>query len=342
MADGAGITPQSATAPGERQVFPEDFPEGLKPRLRLFFSVDLVGATQYKQSRTIWRPEILSFYRDFDFILQDEFRAFAESHDPGLSPPNFWKSNGDELLYVCEMDSPNQAHALMYVWLVALERYRATSVEESQHLDVKSTAWIALFPAPNSEIFFRRGNFGPEDQSARDPLIVQSEIRDEWYAYPHGATITREFVGPSMDTGFRLTAWSTPSRMVLSVDLAFLLMGTHPRGLGRLRMKLSGCGRLKGVSGDQPYPILWIPIGGRPRSCADDDLPTATDPRDIRAFCQSVIEQNYSSITPLFLEGDRSESYDWAPPYILKRILRLWREEVRHRTEMAHVQALSD
>ena len=29
--------------------------------------------------------------------------------------------------------------------------------EESKHLDVKSTAWIGLFPVPNAEIFFRRG-----------------------------------------------------------------------------------------------------------------------------------------------------------------------------------------
>ena len=31
--------------PSERKAFPADFPEGLKPRLRLFFSVDLVGST---------------------------------------------------------------------------------------------------------------------------------------------------------------------------------------------------------------------------------------------------------------------------------------------------------
>src|SRR5262249_99661 len=110
MADGAGIKlPRSAIAPGERGVFPGDFPEGLKPRVRLFFSADLVDATRYKQSRNVWRPEILNFYRDFDFILKEEHRAFADEHDPELTPPTFWKSNGDELLYVCEMTSPNEA-----------------------------------------------------------------------------------------------------------------------------------------------------------------------------------------------------------------------------------------
>lgn len=345
MADGAGLPPpKSAGAPGERSGFPEDFPEGLKPRLRLFFSADLVDATRYKQSRSVWRPEILNFYRDFHFILQAEHQAFAEAHAPGLTAPAFWKSNGDELLYVAELSSPNEAHALMYVWLAALERYRATtSMEDAQHLDVKSTAWIGLFPSPNAEIFFRRGaNFGPEDQQARDPLIVQSEIRDEWYAYPFGATITREFVGPSIDTGFRLTAWATPSRMILSVDLAFLLMDTPTGGIGQLRLYLSGCARLKGVACDQPYPRLWVPVGGRAAPEESRAEPAITDQRTIRAFCESLIEQNYSSITPLFLATGGSDAFDWVPPYILKRVLTQWRDEVRHREEVTGVVLLGD
>lgn len=340
MADGAGI--EAAKAARERRVFPEDFPEGLKPRLRLFFSADLVDATRYKQSRNVWRPEILSFYRDFEFILQTEHRAFVEAGHPGLAAPALWKSNGDELLYVCELTSPNEAHALMYVWLAALERYRAGGVGDAEHLDVKSTAWIALFPAPNSEIFFRRGNFGPEDQGARDPLIVQSEIRDEWYAYPYGATITREFVGPSIDTGFRLTAWATPSRMIVSVDLAFLLMGTQAEGLGRLQLNLSGCARLKGVACDQPYPTLWAPVGGRAPIDGVRPEPAVTDQRTIRAFCEAIIEQNYNSITPLFLEDGGADLFDWVPPYILKRIRRLWDEEERHRAEVTGVVLLGD
>jgi hypothetical protein len=172
---------------------------------------------------------------------------------------------------------------------------------------------------------------------------VQSEIRDEWYACPYSTTITREYVGPSMDTGFRLTGWARPSRMIVSVDLAFLLMETQASGLGQVRLNLSGCGRLKGVVDDQPYPILWLPVGGRGESDDLAGLPTITERRIIRAFCQSIIEQNYSSITPLFLEGGaRRGGYDWAPPYILKRVLRLWEDEVRHHAEVTHVVLLSD
>lgn len=324
-----------APEPAERSVFPEDFPEGLKPRLRLFLSVDLVGATRYKQSRNRWRPEILSFYRDFDFILQSEYRTFVQGYAEAFEPPQFWKSNGDEMLYVCEISSLSHAQALMHVWLWALHRYQLQRDPTDEHLEVKSTAWVGLFPAPNSEVFFRRGGPSLDTDGARDANVVQSELRDEWYANPATPSITREFVGPSIDTGFRLTSWATPNRLILSVDLAFLLTSSDPEGLGPLTLRLSGQEKLKGVIDDQPYPTIWIPVGGQGWAGVDGG-PVVTDRATIRSYCEAVIEQNYSSITPLFL-GEEQTAYEWAPQYILNRILKLWEEETRHRDAVTKV-----
>lgn len=323
-----------------RSVFPEDFPEGLKPRLRLFLSVDLVGATRYKQSRNRWRPEILSFYRDFDFILQSEYRTFALGYRQTFAAPEFWKSNGDELLYVCELESLSHAQALMHVWLWTLHRYQIQREPADEHLEVKSTAWIGLFPAPNSEVFFRRGGSSLDTDLARDAIVVQSELRDEWYAQPGTHSIIREFVGPSIDTGFRLTSWATPNRLILSVDLAFLLTSSDAEGLGTLSLRLSGQEKLKGVIDDQPYPTIWIPVGGQGWGGIGGG-PVVTDRATIRSYCEAVIEQNYSSITPLFL-GEGQDPFDWAPPYILNRILRTWEEETRHREELAKVVRLGE
>jgi hypothetical protein len=323
-----------------RGVFPEEFPEGLKPRLRLFLSVDLVGATHYKQSRNRWRPEILSFYRDFDFILQSEYRTFVQGYKLPFDAPQFWKSNGDEMLYVCEITSLSHAQALMHVWLWTLHRYQIQREPGDEHLEVKSTAWIGLFPAPNSEVFFRRGGSSLDDDLARDAVVVQSELRDEWYANPATPSITREFVGPSIDTGFRLTSWATPHRLILSVDLAFLLSSSDPEGLGPLSLRLSGQEKLKGVIDEQPYPTIWIPVGGQGWAGADGG-PVVTDRATIRSYCEAVIEQNYSSITPLFL-GEEQADYEWAPQYILNRILKAWQEEVRHRDEVAKVIRLGE
>jgi len=331
---------RSAAAPSERRVFPEDFPEGLKPRLRLFLSADLVGSTRYKQSRNAWRSEILSFYRNFDFVLQTQYRAFTDGHGEAPGAPEFWKSNGDELLYVCELQSLSHAHAMMHIWLAALEAYRIEYTEGQQHLDIKSTAWIGLFPLPNSEVFFRRGGAMVEPDLAKDPVLIQSELRDEWYANPHTGAIIRDFAGPSIDTGFRLTSWATPRRLILSVDLAFLLTSSYTRGVGPLRLHLSGREKLKGIIGDQPYPTLWIPVGGQSRAAEISQGPAATDRATIRSYCEAIIEQNYSSITPFFLGGARYEDFDWVPPYILNRILKHWEEEVRYRTEVTGVVLL--
>ena len=327
---------RSAIAPGERKVFPDNFPDGLKPRLRLFLSVDLVGSTEYKQSRYTWRPEILSFYRNFDFVLQAQHQVFSDTHREPVAAPEFWKTNGDELLYACELQSLAHAHALMHVWLSALERYRTEFTEGQRHLDVKSTAWIGLFPLPNCEVFFARGRAQLEPDVARDPVLVQSELRDEWYAGGGGGAIIRDFAGPSIDTGFRLTAWSTPQRLTLSVDLAFLLTNSGTRGIGPLRLHLSGRQTLKGVVGDEPYPRLWVPVDGW--SARHDRLePATTDWETIRSYCEAIIEQNYSSITPVYLSGARHDDFDWVPPYIIKRILAQWEEEVRYRTEVTGV-----
>ena len=141
---------RGAAIPERRKTFPDEFPEGLKPRLRLFLSVDMVGSTPYKQSQHSWRPEILNFYSRFDHIFQAQYRAFTELEHRDVPAPEFWKSNGDELLYVCELHGLEHAHAVLHVWLAALKEYRGSDCQDSRHLDVKSTAWIGLFPVPNS------------------------------------------------------------------------------------------------------------------------------------------------------------------------------------------------
>ena len=39
----------------------------------------------------------------------------------------------------------------------------------------------------------------------------------------------------------------------------------------------------------------------------------------------------------IFFRAFRSQDFDWAPPYMLRRILSLWQEECRYRTEVTGV-----
>jgi hypothetical protein len=77
-------------SPNEKKALPADLPEGLKPRIRLFLSVDLAGSTAFKQSRASWLPALLRFYRDFDQIVNAQYRAFQKRTNAHIPPPDFW------------------------------------------------------------------------------------------------------------------------------------------------------------------------------------------------------------------------------------------------------------
>jgi hypothetical protein len=329
------------TPPSQRKAFPQDLPEGLKPRLRLFLSVDLVGSTAFKQSRQEWLPALLNFYRDFDQIIHAQYRAFRQRSKAHIAAPEFWKSNGDEVLYTCDLVTRAQAVDAIHIWLAALSAYRCDLATLTEDLDIKSTAWIALFPAPNAEVFFRRGGAQFRSDPADDVVLLQAEMRDQWHGGAERGDIIRDFVGPSIDTGFRLTDWAQPRRLILSADLAFLLTSSYAISDEPLPLHFSGAQKLRGVVGEQPYPMIWLPVGAGARVDVRDEAigRKLADPTLLRSFCEAIIEQNYKAFTPLFLaddlDGDGESDFAWAPPYIINRIAADWQAEKRHRMALA-------
>ncbi|HEX3365573.1 hypothetical protein, partial [Phenylobacterium sp.] len=248
-------------------------------------------------------------------------------------PPEFWKSNGDELLYTCDLVTRAQAVDAIYIWLAALSAYRCDLATLVEDIDVKSTAWVALFPAPNSEVFFRRGGAHFRSDRIDDAVLLQAEMRDQWYGGNGRHDIIRDFVGPSIDTGFRLTAWSSPRRLILSADLAFLLTSSYATADEPLPLHFSGAQKLRGVMDEQPYPMIWLPVGAGARKDVHDDGigRHLSDPELLRSFCEAIVEQNYKVFTPLFLADDPDDDGDfgWTPPYIINRITKDWQAEKR-------------
>lgn len=321
--------------PNDRKAFPADLPEGLKPRLRLFLSVDLVGSTAFKQSRQAWLPALINFYRDFDQIVHGQYRAFRQQTNSHIAAPEFWKSNGDEVLYTCDLVTRAQAVDAIHIWLAALSAYRCDLATLTEDLDIKSTAWIAMFPSPNAEVFFRRGGVQFRTDGSEDAILLQAEMRDQWHAGNDRGDIIRDFVGPSIDTGFRLSSWARPRRLILSADLAFLLTSSYATSDEPLPLHFSGAQKLRGVVGEQPYPMIWLPVGAGAREDIRDEAigRRLADPTLLRSFCEAIIEQNYRSFTPLFLtddpDGDTDTDFGWAPPYIINRIVADWQAEKR-------------
>lgn len=210
------------------------------PCLRLFASIDLEGSTAFKQtlanrqSRT-WLSVVLNFVETFE---QSFWQHIGEqARDPFKTPspkqPRLWKILGDELVFAMEIK--RAVDACIYVdaltaalsdWNRAVLAQRKVSAAMPERpLLVKGAAWLADFPVTNAV------------------LPIEGNHHD--------------YIGPSMDTGFRLAKLASPRRLALSVELAWLLLRENEQ------RKIEFAGRtreLKGVACDSGYPQLWIEV----------------------------------------------------------------------------------
>lgn len=140
-----------------------------------------------------------------------------------------WKANGDELIFVSELSNRWHCESLINVFIEIIKKYDTNIRSRSdQKLGIKGTSWLAGFPVINHEVMiaFSKGDDKPD------------------------------FIGPSIDIGFRLTKHSTTRKFVISVELAHLLCDSHDGS--SLTFCSDGLHELKGVLSGVGYPIIWI------------------------------------------------------------------------------------
>jgi hypothetical protein len=342
-------------SPSEHEVEP-----CLTPRLRLFLSVDLVGSTKLKQKGSFpidlpqdgqelgemgsdWFSPIAKFYREFESTFSRKWDHYEKTTAPACEwssgqSPFLWKTNGDELLYVKEISEAHEVYACIKCWMDALKEYRLSLKESGSPLDVKATAWLAGFPITNHEIIFSKKVAG---QSAsldvgRGAFFNHLYHLDQSYHDEVGkADLTIDFIGPSIDTGFRISQLATPRKFPVSIELALLLSKiTPPTEMdGNIALFFEGKRELKGVMGGKPYPVFWIDtLSDDPLIKAEDFisniLPSGRD--QIRAYCELFIRENdkfmfepfvWNGKDPLF--SQRPKNYDAK----LKALNRTWLQE---------------
>ena len=212
-----------------------------KPWLRLFVSVDLEGSTSFKQrlanrqSRT-WLSVVLDFVEGFEASYWKNIgrRSLDIAKTSSPKQPRLWKILGDELVFAMEIR--RAIDAAIYVdaftdtladWnrQVLAQRKRGDVASADRPLLVKGTAWLAEFPVTNAVL----------------PIAGNHD----------------DYIGPSMDTGFRLGELASPRRLALSVELVWLLL-SHDESRS---IEFAGRTRdLKGVADGSGYPQLWIEV----------------------------------------------------------------------------------
>jgi len=305
------------------------------PHLRLFLSADIVGSTAFKQNASAleaqeqldeegkvknaafpsWFTVVLQFYQQAEqaFAAQWQDIAAQKVNDDGEDffgdPPELWKTIGDEVLFTKRVDHPWQAVVCMHAWVATLDELRQFLGENK--LNVKSTAWLADFPLRNNEIVLRKLTTSSlEDADDTYILNNQNGLRD--YYDVNSSGYIRDFIGPSIDTGFRITGFASIRKLAVSVELTYLLGCEQVRAqkqpklyaqknyvLPSFPLKYDGRQQLKGVLNGNGYPVFWIDLDpNNPLSLAEDNVTNNPKPStlDIFNLAKAFIESQ-----PLFL-----------------------------------------
>lgn len=233
-------------------------------QIRLYLSVDLVGSTAFKETAgqdgdgrigPAWANVFTEFYSFFPRFFEREYAG--EILEEGIRP-QVVKAIGDELLLETEIKNHRDARKVVEFFALAMAEYKRKNLW-NRPLLLKGTAWIAGFPINN-----------------------------------HKASATgargQDGIGPSIDAGFRLAKFATPAKLVVSVDLALLML----HGRGKCELYCDGFESLKGVLGGRPYPLLWYPV-----ATEDDELEklarnvtnkTPPPMDDLKRYCEAFIK----------------------------------------------------
>ena len=263
-------------------------------KLILFVSIDIVGSTAFKNKNYPDRTSVhpwLSFFQGFP----EDMRRYLSKH-LDADPPQVWKSLGDELVYTQEISRVKQITDLIDAFRITIGEYnKHLRAKKNASLGVKGTAWIAGFPVINTVLEVKNG-------TTPAPGEKISDITD--------------YLGPSIDIGFRITKLATRSRFIVSVDLAMLLARNSYPGIcfgGTTE-------HLKGVFPGRHYPIFWVEIDDD-----DEDLlgrMTGTKPskpvkNDIEEYCKKFIERVNDPLVlcePYLCDSEGSAVFGEVPP----------------------------
>lgn len=281
-------------------------------KLRIYFSVDLVGSTAFKASEAQsefpdWARTFEQFFTDFPDLLKVQY-----DHLPSLAPKpkNFatpWKCNGDEILFCAQLTDHKESigHIIaMRQAIKGLDEKWSKQHGTRRPMKLKATAWLAGFPVNNAEVVLR---------------VLDDQV-------------IRDFIGPHIDLGFRLAQLADERKMPVSVDLADMLLNAMESlrcGEDECLLNYSGRTLLRGVNGGTPYPFFWVDMHNGEDS--HEEKLTGYHRTFDRKVARSFITDYFKGQTIFrrpFIEGDPDRNYKEIPGKYLDRLTAI-REQVQ-------------
>jgi hypothetical protein len=218
----------------------------------LFMSADIAGATAYKVQHQAdegdegWLDAFETFFRltPLRFVGRVAQSFMAESDIPDSS---VWRVLGDEVIFISRPRSPREIEQVVVAFLRTIHDCNEV-VMKPYGLSVRGCCWLA-------------------QMSGRNRAIHIPEMHASYLDY----------LGPDVDTGFRIASFADPGEVSLSYNLRTVLE-SRSADLA-LRFRSPGTEVLKGVVMHEPYPIVVS------RAC--DALAECPEPTDHEAIALS-------------------------------------------------------
>lgn len=295
-------------------------------------SADIVGSTALKQSpfsaskteqRATWFSKIQGFYFEADQAFRREFNGFRDTENDQniVGPyPELWKTIGDEVVFVKVVTDHRQVIHTLRCWMRAMESVRKFVKKDNSRLDVKCTSWLAGFPFRNSEVAVEIGkeigNYG-----SGDGFIESGKLLNRIYDGEEGIDAIIDYIGPSIDIGFRLSQFSSSRKFIVSVDVAYVLALANPGEMVKdpvFAIYFDGAHVLKGVLGGLRYPVFWLDLSPKNGIERFEDGLTSIEPVDrdrLREYCNQFYLE-YSAYTfPPFIVSDSEQPLKAKPAW---------------------------
>jgi class 3 adenylate cyclase len=209
-----------------------------KPTAYFFFSLDLANSTRYKTEHEDW-PLVFSRFYD---VADQEMKK--------ISGARLWKYVGDEILFYKKVEGDRDLQLSLASFLTISKTttkslWNESKTARSAKLSTKPSAWIAMVgrmasrelnvpledfrPGTASNLLVKLGN-------AKDPLRV-------------------DFLGPDIDVGFRISAFSRPGTVAISAELARALLKIDESKSAE-KMRVVTYKKLRGAWNGRAYPIV--------------------------------------------------------------------------------------
>ncbi|MCG8494404.1 MAG: hypothetical protein MI743_22535 [Sneathiellales bacterium] len=263
--------------------------------------------------------------------------------------PSLWKGVGDELIYSFCLNEPEDVIYVLMAWVKTLHIYRKQLKIRNPELDIKGCAWVADFPVDNAEIVISREiKNQSEKYPDEDPKFYHFKLLEAWYENENTspqADLVKDYIGPAIDTGFRLAELATPQKFITSLETALLISSAQNNIPGEyyreffgtetgLQIHFENMQSLKGVLGGKPYPVFWIDLLSENDELTKSlhKLENLTPPRseDIKNFCEVFLKENDSQFIYPFIYQSKSPLFRRIPENYeatLNRLSERWKAE---------------